>query len=563
MDFKTFLENFDAIAQAPNGIQKLRSLILNLAIRGKLVPQNPEDKPASGIVKQVQEIRKAKRISDKKSEKLEIPDNWELPSGWFWSCLQELGEINPKNDLPDELKVGFVPMTLVPTDYRQVVDYEERQWGEIKKGFTHFANGDVGIAKITPCFQNRKSTVFSNLPNNYGAGTTELLIFRSLSMSVDPKYVLLFLKTPLFIDEGVLRMTGTAGQQRVPRDYFAGCAFPLPPLPEQKRIVEKVDELMALCDRLQQSQERRDTLRQKLRASAIDSLMNAETDEELKQSWAIVRDNWHTLSQKPEDVGDLRRSVLQLAVRGKLVFQNSSDEPASELLARVKTEKQALLETGVIRKEPLSPLIKAEEKPFLLPTNWDWIRGQDISIFITSGSRGWAQYYSSSGAVFLRIGNLDYGTIELDLESLQFVEPPKGAEGTRTKVASGDILISITGDTGMVGFVRSNLSEAYINQHIALFRPSRCIHAEYIARFLTSDFALKQLKGAQRGIKNSLGLEDIRNLVIAFPPLAEQKRIVTEVDELMQMCDRLEESLRQSQQRAEALAASAISHLQL
>jgi type I restriction enzyme S subunit len=110
-------------------------------------------------------------------EKLEEPDAWELPIGWAWTCLQELGEINPKNNLLDEMEVGFVPMPLVPTDYRQSVGYEKRRWSEIKKGFTHFANGDVGVAKITPCFQNRKSVVFSNLPNGYGSGTTELLIF--------------------------------------------------------------------------------------------------------------------------------------------------------------------------------------------------------------------------------------------------------------------------------------------------------------------------------------------------------------------------------------------------
>uniref|UniRef100_A0ACD5GYN9 Restriction endonuclease subunit S n=1 Tax=Desertifilum tharense IPPAS B-1220 TaxID=1781255 RepID=A0ACD5GYN9_9CYAN len=335
----------------------------------------------------------------------------------------------------------------------------------------------------------------------------------------------------------------------------------LPPLAEQKRIVEKVDELMGLCDRYESAKQARDNLRQKLRESAIASLMNAETDRDLDATWAFVRDNWHNLSQHPEDVGELREVTLQLAVRGKLVSQNFNDEPASALLERVQIEKQSLLEAETIKKyASLSPTLK-DEKLFLLPANWEWVRGQDISIFVTSGSRGWAKYYSSSGAIFIRIGNLDYGKIELDLESIQFVKPPEGAEGTRTRVSCNDILISITGDTGMIGLVRSEMPEAYINQHIALLRPVRCIYAEYIARFLTSNFALKQLKGAQRGIKNSLGLEDIRNLVISLPPLAEQKRIVAKVDELMQLCDRLETSLRESQQRAESLAASAVSHL--
>jgi type I restriction enzyme S subunit len=133
-------------------------------------------------------------------------------------------------------------------------------------------------------------------------------------------------------------MTGTAGQQRVPREYFAGCALPLPPLAEQKRIVTKVDELMALCDRLSSAQQTRDNLRQKLRKSATDSLMNAD-DEALEKGWAIVRDNWHTLSQSPEDVGDLRRSVLQLAARGKLTVQNPEDESASQLCRKLFKRK--------------------------------------------------------------------------------------------------------------------------------------------------------------------------------------------------------------------------------
>jgi type I restriction enzyme S subunit len=115
----------------------------------------------------------------------------------------------------------------------------------------------------------------------------------------------------------------------------------------------------------------------------------------------------------------------------------------------VQIEKQSLLEAGSIKKDvSLSPIPK-DEKPFILPANWEWVRGQDISMFVTSGSRGWAKYYSSSGAIFIRIGNLDYGKIDLDLESLQFVKPPEGAEGTRTRVSCNDILVSITGDTGM------------------------------------------------------------------------------------------------------------------
>ncbi|MBD3886217.1 restriction endonuclease subunit S [Phormidium tenue FACHB-886] len=563
MDFKTFLENFDTIAQAPGGIAKLRSLILDLAVRGKLVPQNPEDEPATGIVKRVQEIRKAKKISEKKSGKLEIPDDWELPIGWVWSCLQELGEINPKNDLPDELKVGFVPMALVPTDYRQVVDYEERQWGEIKKGFTHFANGDVGIAKITPCFQNRKSVVFSNLPNNYGAGTTELSIFRSLSESVDPKYVLLFLKTPSFINEGVLRMTGTAGQQRIPREYFAGCAFPLPPLAEQKRIVEKVDELMALCDRLQASQEARDNLRQKLRASAIDSLMNAETDEELKKSWAIVRDNWQTLSQKPEDVDDLRRSVLQLAVRGKLVSQNSNAEPASVLLAEITKEQKQLIEERKVRKPENLPPIQLDDMPFLLPQEWIWVYVQDVGEVKLGRQRSPQNHTGPYMVPYLRVANVLENKLNLsDVKSMNF----SPEEQVTFRLKYGDILLNEGQSYELVGrpaLYRDEVPGACFQNTLLRFRVYGGLVAEYALIVFRAYLHNGRFRKEAQQTTNIAHLSANRLSKIEFPlpPRHEQKQIVAKVDELMQICDQLEESLRQSQQRVEALAASAISHL--
>ena len=140
---------------------------------------------------------------------------------------------------------------MITTDYGAASNHEVRRWGDIKKGYTHFAEGDVGLAKITPCFQNGKSTVFRNLTGGLGSGTTELHIVRPLL--VNPDFILLFLKCPYFIETGVPKMTGTAGQKRLPAEYFAYSPFPLPPHAEQHRIVAKVDELMALCDRLEAS----------------------------------------------------------------------------------------------------------------------------------------------------------------------------------------------------------------------------------------------------------------------------------------------------------------------
>lgn len=178
--------------------------------------------------------------------------------------------------------------------------------------------------------------------------------------------------------------------------------------------------------------------------------------------------------------------------------------------------------------------------------------------FLTSGSRGWAKHYSKKGAIFLRIGNLDYETTDLDLTNIQHVSPPRGTEGLRTRVEPGDLLVSITGDTGMVGIIPNDLGEAYINQHIALCRPVKSVVSSYAARTFMSPLVQGQLSTQERGIKNSLGLDDIRRLVVPLAPLAEQHRIVARVDELMTLLDRLEQQLADQARAHDAFAAAAV-----
>ncbi|WP_437740876.1 restriction endonuclease subunit S [Sorangium sp. So ce1504] len=241
-------------------------------------------------------------------------------------------------------------------------------------------------------------------------------------------------------------------------------------------------------------------------------------------------ENFEVLSEATGGVSALRRLVLELAVRGRF----TSSRPAAH---------------------------KDVEAPYPVPDDWCWSHGDDVFSFVTSGSRGWAKYYADEGPLFLRIGNLDYETTNLDLNSLQHVQPPTNAEGVRTRVEPGDILISITGDTGMVGLVPPNLGEAYINQHIALARPGPKVVPAFVARALTTPSLLGRLQGAQRGIKNSLGLEDVRRLRIPLPPLAEQRRIVAKVDQLMTLCDHLEARQAKKRETGTRLTKSALEAL--
>lgn len=280
------LATLPALTTRPDQIKPLRQTILNLAVRGKLVPQDANDEPASELLKRIAAekarlvkagaIRKPRVSSPHEPDDLPFP----LPRGWAWTQLAELGIISPRNEAADDLEASFVPMPMIAAEYGVANRHEPRRWGEIKKGYTHFAEGDVGLAKITPCFENGKSTVFRNLTGGIGAGTTELHVVRPLF--VDADYIVLFLKSPQFIETGIPRMTGTAGQKRVPTEYFTSSAFPLPPLPEQRRIVAKVDELMTLCDRLEASLATADDTRRRLLEALLAEALAPVEDREME-----------------------------------------------------------------------------------------------------------------------------------------------------------------------------------------------------------------------------------------------------------------------------------------
>ena len=237
-----------------NLAEYLPKSILQAAVRGTLVPQNIHDESASELLKCIQEEKSRLIEAGKLKKEKPLPPiseeekPYDLPNGWEWCRLGEVCLINPRNQLPDDREVSFIPMALISNSYFGGHHQEIRVWGKVKSGFTHFAENDIVLAKITPCFQNGKSCIVKNLKNGFGAGTTELHVLRCLQIS--PKYLLNFLKNPEFLRDGEKNMTGTAGQQRVPTDYIKNILFPLPPLAEQQRIVAKVDELMALCEQL-------------------------------------------------------------------------------------------------------------------------------------------------------------------------------------------------------------------------------------------------------------------------------------------------------------------------
>ncbi len=293
--------------------------------------------------------------------------------------------------------------------------------------------------------------------------------------------------------------------------------LPLPPMVIQKYIVEKIEELF----------------------SHIDAGV-----EGLKQAKAKLQ--------------QYRQSVLKDAVTGKLTEewreQNADKlEPANELLELILEERRENWETEQLKifeekgKTPKNDkwkekYIEPKESGELggLPSGWVSTITDQVFSFVTSGSRGWAKFYSDEGPLFLRVGNLFHYNVELDFRKLQRVSPPEGSEGSRTKVQEGDNLISITADVGMVGYVPSNFEEAYINQHVALARPVQRVMGKYLSWLLSGDFAKEQFKALQKGAtKAGLGLDDIRSISFGLPSLLEQEQIVQEIESKITGIDRL------------------------
>ena len=265
IDYYAVLEKSD-IKLTQSFPEKLKKSILQYAVQGKLVPQDPADEPASVLLERIraekeQLIKEGKIKRDKHESVIFRRDNsyyeisgknevciddqipFDVPESWEWTRTGSLFQVNPRNRLPDDLDAGFMPMPLLSDGFGNHHDFQIRKWKEIKTGFTHFADGDIVIAKITPCFQNRKSAVISGLPNGFGAGTTELHVLRDHTKKLFMPYCLLIYKTHAFIEKGIKNFSGTAGQQRIGKELISDYLIPIPPLEEQKRIVSAVESI--------------------------------------------------------------------------------------------------------------------------------------------------------------------------------------------------------------------------------------------------------------------------------------------------------------------------------
>jgi len=545
MNLETFFEKFDQFADAPDAVAKMRELVLELAVKGALSERHASDQDDPTWREFVTKFDQRSSDSDSDSQSL-----FEIPAEWRWACLDDLGTTRVRNDIEDSMRVSFVPMALISSTYGVAAQSEERTWSEIKKGFTHFGDGDVVMAKITPCFENAKSAVMRNLVNGVGAGTTELHVFRPATKIILPEFVLLYVKTRGFITRGEPRMTGSAGQKRVPREYFATSPIPLPPLAEQKRIVAKVDELMALCDRLEAQQQEREAQASQLARASLARFAEAPTPANLQFLF-------HSSFRIPPS--DLRKSILTLAVQGKLVPQDPNDEPAEELIERIAAMRR------VNKGKQYEPVL-SDEVPYEVPFSWSWVRLGNISMTSDSGWSPQCLPEARSGS--------DWGVLKVSAVSWGIFKPeenkalPQGMTSRPDcEVKAGDFLLS-----------RANTEELVARSVVVDQTPPRLMMSDKIVRFTfpaeierafinlanMSDpsraYYVRNASGTSSSMKN-IGREVMCFLPIPLPPLAEQRRIVAKVDQLMALVDTLETQLAASRATAANLLAAIVAEL--
>jgi type I restriction enzyme S subunit len=485
--------------------EKLRKSILQAAIQGKLTEQLESDEDARDLVAEI-EKEKARLIKEGKIKKgkplpeiteEEIP--FEIPENWCWVRLGDIVRINPRNKIENDILVSFIPMALLDGGYSNSFSYEERLWKQVNSGYTHFANNDVVLAKITPCFQNRKSAVMKDLINGFGAGTTELHVLRPINDLIASEYILYLVKTEYFIGDGVLSMTGTAGQQRVGKEYIKNFLCPLPPKNEQVRIVNKILELLSEIQKLHDEEEKLEILQKSF----------------------------------PKKMKD---SLLQAAIQGKLTEQLESFGDAKYLVTEIQNEKARLIKEGKIKKEKPLPEITEDEIPFEIPENWCWVRLGEIGSWVAGATpnRAKKEYYFKGTIPWLKTGDLNDGVIS---EIPEYITEFALRETSVKLLPKGAVLIAMYGATiGKIGMLDL---EATTNQACCGCVTFSGLCNWYLFYFLMS-YKTQFIRQGAGGAQPNISREKIVKTLIPLPPLAEQHRIVERLEQLLPFCDALE-----------------------
>lgn len=541
------------------GIKKLRELILELAVRGKLVPQDPSDGPASVLLARIA-AAKAQLVKDGKIKKPkalpEISEEekpFELPEGWV--CIR-LG------DLTSKMGSGSTPRGGQSAYVSEGIPFLRSQnvWNEglrlddvvyidenthLKMEGTKVIPGDV-LLNITGASLGR-ALIFPDSIKEANV-SQHVTIIRLLIDELAP-FVHLGIKSPLVQDLIWGRQVGMAieGLSKRTLELFE---FPIPPLAEQHRIVAKVDELMALCDQLEQLSELQLAAHQTLVETLLATLTDSADADELTQNWARLAEHFDTLFTTEASIDALKQTILQLAVMGKLVPQDPADEPASDLLERIAAEKAQLVKNKIIKQEKPLPEISEEEKLYRVPNSWCFCRLGDICHWITSGSTPPKdKFIESDGVPYLKVYNIRNQQIDFDYQPQFVAKDYNESKLKRSMLYPGDVVMNIVGPPlGKIAIIPDTYPVWNCNQAIVYFRPVDARLNNYIYTYLVTGLFLRSIELIGTAGQDNISVSKSRLIVLPMPPLAEQNRIVSKVNELMSLCEQLTTHLQTSMQ---------------
>jgi len=490
MNQDRLLVHYERIADAPDAIARLRRFILDLAVRGKLVPQDSNDGPAINFDRAI-------------PGDLERP--FEIPRAWNWARLHTLGKLKgggtpskARNDFwngnipwvsPKDMKVGHIAEAQMSISEAAIAGSAANL---IEAGSVLFVVRGMILAHSFP-------VAISRVPLAINQDMKALVLKK-------PEMAEFILRALRGIKPEVMKRVqrSSHGTCRLEGSDYSDFLIPIPPVTEQRRIVAKVDELMALC-------------------------LNALP----------------ALTTRPDQIKQLRQTILNLAVRGKLVEQAANDEPASELLKRIAKDKARLVQDREIRQRDIQPPIAPDDAPFDLPNSWVWTRLGTLCFLITDGAHHTPKY-QEKGVPFLSVKDVSGGTI--DFANTRFISEEAHRElAKRCNPEFGDILLTKVGTTGIAVEVNTE-TEFSVFVSLALLKISReNIDQKFLCHLINSPFVKRQSADNTQGIGNkNLVLRLINQFAVPLPPLAEQHRIVAKVDALMALCDRLEASLTAS-----------------
>ncbi|MPM03949.1 hypothetical protein SDC9_50216 [bioreactor metagenome] len=550
---KTSSRGISASNQQLLGIQKLRELILELAVRGKLVPQDPNDEPASELLKRI-EREKKRLIKDgkiKKQESLsEVEENeksFDIPTSWEWVKIGNIGYTQTggtpsKND--NSLFGNDVPFIKPGDIYPNYVDYNNE--GLSFKGVDSLGRSAIEGSILMVCIGTIGKCNLIDRMCAFNQQINSISPYHKIS-----DYILLALRSRYFQNTAWEKSSSTT-IAILNKGKWENIGIPLPPLAEQHRIVERVNELMTLCDELEKEQTNSNATHETLLEVLLTNLTDAKNSDDFKEAWQRIAGCFDTLFTTEYSIDKLKQTILQLAVMGKLVPQDPTDEPASELLKKIAKEKARLVKEGKIKKQAVLPEIKEEEKPYELPKGWKWVRFSQIGELARGKSkhrpRNDNSLYENGKYPMVQTG--DVTKADRFIKTYTALYNEKGLDQSRLW-PKGTMCITIAAniaDTSILGF-----DACFPDSIVGLIVSNEIGDARYF------DYFVRTVKDrltnfAPSTAQKNINLEILESLLIPLPPLHELNLIVVKVDELFAICDSLKVEIRKAQMIQNVLA---------